>query len=100
MKKMSDTATAHVSSGNVLDDLGLDQITTALIKAKTDIWFEIRDHFDREGLSQRELCELLNEHQPAVSELINGRLKRMSVDRLLKYAALLGMEFDVVKRAQ
>lgn len=98
MKKTSETGTIPISSGNVLDDLGLDPATVAVLKAKSDIWFEIRDHFDREGFTQREFCSKLDEHQPVVSELLNGRLKRISVDRLLRYATSLGMEFDVVRR--
>ena len=39
-----------------------------------------------------ELQIIFNEPQPRISELLNGKLGSKSVDKLLQYAGLLGLE--------
>src|ERR1700685_2645774 len=42
--------------------------------------------------SQRELQSIFEEPQPRVSELLHGRIAGKSVEKLMNYAARLGME--------
>jgi len=42
--------------------------------------------------SQKDLQIILGEPQPRVSELLNGKIARKSVDKLLHYAGRLGIE--------
>jgi predicted XRE-type DNA-binding protein len=41
---------------------------------------------------QRQLVDMIDEYQPNVSNLMNGRIGKVSIERLLYYAAPLGLK--------
>jgi predicted XRE-type DNA-binding protein len=89
---------AHITKGNVLDELGLSRAEAAALKLKATVMEAILAEIDRRGLTQRELVGLLDEYQPNVSNLMNGRIGRVSIERLLYYAARLGLKSRIELR--
>lgn len=81
---------AHVSRGNVLDDLGFSPEQTTALKFKAALYQAILKCARK--YSQKELQVILGEPQPRVSELLNGKIAKKSVDKLLYYAGRLGIE--------
>jgi predicted XRE-type DNA-binding protein len=80
----------HVTHGNVLDDLGLSPEQATVLKFKADLYQAILKHAQK--YSQKQLQVILAEPQPRVSELLNGKIAKKSVDKLLYYAGRLGIE--------
>jgi predicted XRE-type DNA-binding protein len=80
----------HVTHGNVLDDLGLSPEQATVLKFKADLYQAILRHAQK--YSQKQLQVILGEPQPRVSELLNGKIAKKSVDKLLYYAGRLGIE--------
>jgi predicted XRE-type DNA-binding protein len=80
----------HMTSGNVLDDLGFSPEQAAVLKFKADLYQAILRHARK--YSQKQLQVILAEPQPRVSELLNGKIANKSVDKLLYYAGRLGIE--------
>ena len=81
---------AHVTRGNVLDDLGFSPEQATALKFKAELYRAILKHARK--YSHKELQAILGEPQPRVSELLNGRIANKSVDKLLYYAGRLGIE--------
>jgi predicted XRE-type DNA-binding protein len=81
----------HVTNGDVLDDLGLTRSEATALKIKADLLDAIRSEIERKKYTQRQLAEILDEHQPLVSNLIRGRITQVSIERLLRYSDRLGM---------
>ena len=81
---------AHVTLGNVLDDLGFSPELATTLKFKAELYQAILKYAQK--YSQRELQAILGESQPRVSELLNGKIANKSVDKLLLYAGRLGIE--------
>jgi|ERR1700710_1557477 predicted XRE-type DNA-binding protein len=81
---------SHFTKGNVLDDLGFPPEQATALKFKAELYDAILKHARR--YSQKELQAILGEPQPRVSELLNGKIGRKSVDKLLYYAGRLGIE--------
>jgi len=81
---------AHVTRGNVLDDLGFSPEQVTVLKFKADLYQAILRHARK--YSPKELQVILAEPQPRVSELLNGKIANKSVDKLLYYAGRLGIE--------
>jgi predicted XRE-type DNA-binding protein len=75
----------------VLDDLGFSRSETTALKFKADLLDAIRAEIERRGYTQRQLVSILDEHQPAVSNLIRGRINQVSIEKLLRYSDRLGM---------
>ena len=80
----------HMTRGNVLDDLGFLPQQATLLKFKADLYQAILRHARK--YSQKQLQVILAEPQPRVSELLNGKVAKKSVDKLLYYAGRLGIE--------
>ncbi|MGH9713217.1 MAG: helix-turn-helix domain-containing protein [Candidatus Acidiferrales bacterium] len=81
---------AHVTRGNVLDDLGFSPEQATALKFKAELYQAILKYAQK--YSQKELQAILGEPQPRVSELLNGKIANKSVDKLLHYAGRLGIE--------
>jgi len=80
----------HITRGSVLDDLGFSPEQVTALKFKAELYQAILKCARK--YSQRELQIILKEPQPRVSELLNGKIANKSVDKLLQYAARLGIE--------
>jgi len=81
---------AHVTRGNVLEDLGFSPDQTTALKFKAQLYQAILKCARK--YSRKELQVILGEPQPRVSELLNGKIANKSVDKLLYYAGRLGIE--------
>ena len=90
MPRKSRTIT-NVTRGDVLDDLGFTRSEATALKVKADLLDAIRSEIERRSYTQRQLVELLDEHQPAVSNLLRGRITQVSIEKLLRYSDRLGM---------
>ena len=80
----------HVTRGNVLDDLGFSSEQATVLKFKAELYQAILRCAKK--YPQKDLQIILGEPQPRVSELLNGKIAKKSVDKLLYYAGRLGIE--------
>ena len=83
-----DLVTFEESSGNVFADFGIPDADAHLVKA--DLASHIRQALQERGLTQTEAAKLLGTSQARISELYNGRVARMTYDRLLGWLNVLG----------
>jgi len=88
-KKVS--VVTHITRGDVLDDLGFTRSEATALKFKADLLDAIRAEIERRSYTQRQLVHILDEHQPAVSNLVRGRINQVSIEKLLRYSDRLGM---------
>jgi predicted XRE-type DNA-binding protein len=73
----------HITKGNVFDDLGFPPDEAAALKVKAII-----------------LTEILSDYQPNVSNLLNGKISKMSIEKLLSYATRLNMDARISVKAK
>lgn len=85
------SAVTHVTRGDVLDDLGFSRSEATAMKFKADLLDALRAEIERRNYTQRQLVEILDEHQPAISNLILGKINQVSIEKLLRYSDRLGM---------
>lgn len=88
----------HVTRGDVLDDLGFSRSESSALKIKASIVEAILSEIDRRGFTQRELVDVLDEYQPNVSNLLHGRIGKVSIEKLLGYADRLRLQSDIQLR--
>ncbi len=99
MTMREDDNTITIGSENVFADLGLPDADDRLLKAR--ILTVISDTIARLGLTQTAAAERLGIAQPDVSNLLHGRLRGYSLERLLSFARALGNDIEIkVKRAE
>jgi|SRR5580693_2272900 predicted XRE-type DNA-binding protein len=80
----------HITTGNVLDDLGFPPETALELKLKAELHLGILKLIRKHGYSPRELEGCLGIQQPRVSELMRGKLDTLGIKKLLEYADKLG----------
>jgi predicted XRE-type DNA-binding protein len=85
-----DNDAAQLTKGNVLDELGFSPEEAMILKFKAELYRAILRHARK--YTPRQLEAILDEPQPRVSELLNGKISNKSVDKLLSYAGRLGIE--------
>lgn len=93
MTKPHDDTSVTASSGNVFADLGFANAELELAKAQ--IVQTIADEIDRRGLSQRAAGEIIGLPQPKLSTLLRGHWASYSLDRLVRFTTLLGLDVTV-----
>jgi predicted XRE-type DNA-binding protein len=82
------------SSGNVFADLGLPNPEERL--AKAELARQIRKIIAERDLTQAQAGALLGLAQPNVSNLLHGRLKGFSVEKLMEYLTALNRNVQIV----
>jgi predicted XRE-type DNA-binding protein len=79
----------HITTGNVLEDLGFSPQEIREMEIKHDLWVPIRAEIEARKLTQSQLAKLLEIHQPDASLLLRGQITRFSITRLLEFASRL-----------
>jgi len=90
MRARSDTSVT-ASSGNVFADLGFANAELA----KARMVQTIADEIERRGLSQRDAGAIIGLPQPKLSTLLRGHWSSYSLDRLVRFTTLLGLDVTV-----
>lgn len=89
---------AREGSGNVFADLQLSDSGEAL--AKAELATQIASAIVDRNLTQVRAAELLGVNQADVSDLVRGKLKGFSTDRLLRFLNALGQDIEIVVHAR
>jgi predicted XRE-type DNA-binding protein len=89
------TKPTHITKGDVLDDLGFTRAEASALKIKADLLDAILREIDKRGYSQRQLVDLLDEYQPSVSILLQGKIAKVSIEKLLYYSDRLNLRVSL-----
>jgi predicted XRE-type DNA-binding protein len=88
---------AHeVGSGNVFADLGLPDAGELLLK--TQMVAELARLMKRRKLSQAKAAALMGVAQPDLSQLLRGRTRGFSLERLMSMLNAFGHEIEIVAK--
>jgi predicted XRE-type DNA-binding protein len=85
----------HITTGDVLEDLGFSPQETIEAKVKSDLWRDLLVHIERRGVDQAHLKKTLKIHQPDVSNLLRGKISKFSTGKLIQFAVRLNLDVRV-----
>jgi len=80
------------SSGNVFQDLGFEKEEASNLKIRADLIMILRRIIREKGLRQHELAVLFETTQPRVSDLVNGKIDRFSIDALVNMLSKMNVQ--------
>ena len=80
-------------SGNVFADLGHKDPDES--KAKADLAWYITSIIKEQRLTQSAAAEILGIDQPKVSNLVRGKLRDFSLERLIRFVIALGNDVRI-----
>lgn len=88
------------SVGNIFKDLGFNDAESANLEARSRLMIILEKEIIKLKLTQIEIANKLEVKPPRVSELLNGKIEKFSLDLLIVYLARLGKSVDFkLKRA-
>lgn len=90
---------SHITRGDVLDDLGFSRSEATAMKVKADLLDAILQVVRKNGYSQRQLTEILGEYQPSISNLLQGKIAQVSIEKLLQYSDRLSLRACLTVRS-
>jgi predicted XRE-type DNA-binding protein len=93
--KSTSNKPGHVTKGDIFDDLGFSPAETLEMKIKAEIWQALVQHIEQHGFTQAHLVTTLKAHQPDVSNLLHGKISRISITKLIQFAARLNLDARV-----
>jgi len=85
----------HITTGDILEDLGFSAQETLEAKVKADLWRDLLVHIERRGVDQAYLKKTLKIHQPDVSNLLRGKISKFSTGKLIQFAVRLNLDVRV-----
>ena len=85
----------HITTGDILEDLGFSPQETIEAKVKSDLWRDLLAHIERRGVNQAYLKKTLKIHQPDVSNLLRGKISKFSTGKLIQFAVRLNLDVRV-----
>lgn len=92
-EEMAD-ARAEMGSGSVYADLGFKNHEE--METKSNLVMEISRAIKKKKLTQTQAAKLFGISQPKLSELLSGRFRGYSVERLIHFLNEIGQDVDIV----
>ena len=86
-----------VTKGSVFDYIGFGSDESIALRVKADLLNEILKTIKKKKLKSTQLQKLFDVPQPRVSELVNGKISKVSIEKLLGYLEKLGKQPAPIK---
>jgi len=84
---------------NVWDALEDDPATRESLKVKSQMMIDIEQHIKSLGITQAQAAQKLGVSQPRISDLVNGKIDRFTIDMLITMLARLGLHVELILKA-
>jgi len=65
------------------------------LKVRSSLMMALKDHLERNNLSQKQAASLFGVTQPRVSDLVRGRIHLFSIDALVNMASSAGLHIEM-----
>ncbi|MBZ5530465.1 MAG: helix-turn-helix domain-containing protein [Acidobacteriia bacterium] len=88
----------HVTKADIFDDLEFSPSEAASLKIKARILSALLKRIQQQRYTQARLAELLDDYQPNISNLLNGKISKMSIEKLLTYAHRLNLDAEITMK--
>src|SRR5436190_24333583 len=85
----------HITEGDIFDDLGFSHEESIALKMKARILSTLLDRIRQQRYTQVQLVDILHDYQPNVSNLLRGKISKMSIEKLLSYAHRLNLDAEI-----
>ena len=78
---------------NIFDAITEDAAEASELQTRSDLMIAIRDIVNAKGWDQKQAAAAMGITQPRVSDLVNGRIEKFSIDKLMTCLYRIGFRF-------
>lgn len=75
--------------------LGNDEALAENLKIRAELMHALRNYIESNELTQTEAAEIFDVSQPRVSDLVNGKIDKFTIDMLITMLSSAGIHVDV-----
>jgi predicted XRE-type DNA-binding protein len=93
MKKRTGKNT--ITHENIFDLLGFSSFESEALKVRAYLLTEIIRIVQKRKYTPRDLEKILDQPQPRISEIMNGKISKMSIEKLIFYLEKLGVSISI-----
>ena len=87
------------SDENVFEALGFGEEEASNLKIRAELMDQLDDLIKKQNWTQEQAAKAMNVSQPRVSDLVNGRIDKFTIDTLIKMLSVFGRKVEIkVKR--
>jgi len=86
---------SNESFASVWDAISDTPAEAANMKLRSSLMIALKEHIEREGLTQAQAAKLLGTTQPRVSDLVRGKIDLFSIDTLVNMISAAGLQVEV-----
>lgn len=79
-------------SGNVFADLGFEKEEAANLKMRARLMVRLRRLIKERGMTQQEAADFFGVSQPRISDLVNKKIEKFSIDKLVNMLTQAGVQ--------
>lgn len=79
---------------NIFDAITEDKAEASELQTRSDLMIVIRDIIKDKQWDQKQAAEAMGITQPRVSDLVNGRIEKFSIDKLMNCLYKIGFRFQ------
>lgn len=84
---------------NIFDSFEEDPIESADLRFRSDLMLVLKKLFEARGWNQADVMQQLDITQPRASELMRGKIDKVSSEKLIGYLSILGFRFKLTYQA-
>ena len=90
-----DKAMNHNQDENIFEVLGFKKEEAANLKIRAELLIMLREYINGRGLKQKEASERLGIPQPDVSSIMNAKIDKFTIDKLVNLLTRIGYELKI-----
>lgn len=87
---------SHETKGSVLNDLGFQPGEAKNLTIRAALMRSIEGYINKHKLNQSKAAHALGVSQPRISDLLNGKINRFSIDQLVKMHERIGISVALI----
>ena len=88
--------TKHVTKGSVFNDLGFNEAEAENLKIRAALMGAIEKYIENHKLTQAEAAKLMGVYQPRISDLLQGKIDKFTIDMLVNMLAKAHVSVSLV----
>lgn len=87
---------SDLSFNNIFDAVCDTREQASELQTRSDLMIALRDIINEKGWEQKEAAQIMGLTQPRVSDLMNGKIEKFSIDKLMGCLYRIGFRFKPV----
>ncbi len=86
----------HVTKGSIFNDLGFNEAEAENLKIRAALMRAIEKYIEDNNLTQAAAAKLMGVYQPRVSDLLQGKIDKFTIDMLINMLAKAHVSVSLV----